>query len=68
MENDPEYWDWESAESQPASSDGGLEVVIRLTDAEADLLLASAEAAGMRITEFIRTAAVEKAATPGLVR
>jgi hypothetical protein len=67
MEHDPDYWDWDSAEEHPGLPTAELEIVVRLTGAEAKAILSAARSVGMKSPDFLREAALEKARTAASV-
>jgi hypothetical protein len=61
---DPEQWDWDSAELVGPSSPGGrgADVTVALDRQEFRLVARAAKARGAKLTDFMRKAAVEQAA------
>lgn len=60
LEN-PDNWDWENAEEVVPTQEPGAVVARRFSGAEFDRLDKAAERSAMRLTDFIREAALEKA-------
>jgi hypothetical protein len=67
LENDEDQWDWEHAEvAQPSPPEHrGARVLVRFAPEDFDLLDEAADLAGERLTEFIRKAALARAAGIG---
>jgi hypothetical protein len=61
MEEDPDYWDWDSAEVHPPVVRRGGRITVRVEDDDLRALLAAASAADMTVVEYVRAAALEKA-------
>ncbi len=57
----PAAWDLERAEKRPAVKSPRAVVSVALPRSDFELVSAAAERAGMRLSEFIRKAAMEKA-------
>jgi hypothetical protein len=60
---DPDTWDWESAEVHPPVENPGARVSVRFTAAELGVVERAAEQAGMKLTAYIRAAALAHAQT-----
>ncbi len=58
-----ENWDWTHAEAQPPSTRPGIILRVRFDSANAEQVLAAAEAAGISAIEFVRRAAIARATT-----
>ena len=63
---DPESWAWDTAVVMPPVPDAGAVVAVRFAGEDFKRIAREAEAAGMRLTEFIRQGALEKAARGAL--
>jgi hypothetical protein len=57
----PDYWDWDSAETHPPVEQRGARIAVRVEGDDLKALLAAANAADMTVVEYVRTAALEKA-------
>jgi hypothetical protein len=58
---DPNTWDWDSAEAHPGTPNPGIVLEVRFQGTDADVVLGAAEAAGMGAIEFVRQAAIAAA-------
>ena len=58
---DPDNWDWDSAEVMPPVPNAGAAVLVTFAGEDFDRVAREAKAAGMKLTGFIREAALEKA-------
>jgi hypothetical protein len=58
---DPETWDWESAEEHPPVQTPGARVPVRFSAAELGVLERAAEQAGLKLTAYVRAAALARA-------
>lgn len=58
---DPDHWDWDSAEVHPAVERPGARISVRVAGDDLAALLAAASAAGMTLAAYVRAAALEKA-------
>jgi hypothetical protein len=61
MEEDPDYWDWDSAEVHQPVEPRGARITVRVEGDDLKALLAAASAADMTAVEYVRAAALEKA-------
>lgn len=59
---DPDNWDWDSAQEMPPVKNPRASVRVAFDLRDFELVADGAEQAGLKLTEFIRTAALEKAA------
>jgi hypothetical protein len=60
---DPEHWDWDSAESHPGNPIPGIVLRVRFQGDDARLVLAAAKAARTGAIEYVRQAAIQAAKT-----
>jgi hypothetical protein len=58
---DPESWDWESAERHPPNLNAGAVVRVRLTGQDFRAIAQAARAADMTLADFVRDAAISRA-------
>jgi len=58
---DPETWDWESAEEHAPVNAPGARVSVRFSAAELGMLERAAEQAGLKLTAYVRAAALAQA-------
>jgi hypothetical protein len=62
---DPDSWDWESAERGTPHSQASAVVRVRLRGEDFRAVAAAARAAGQTLASFVGQAAVERACDPG---
>ncbi|MHB8574132.1 MAG: hypothetical protein ACYDCQ_02255 [Dehalococcoidia bacterium] len=58
---DPQNWDWSQAERRPGSGASRAVVSVAFPATDFDLVSEAAERMGVKLSQFIRAAAVEKA-------
>ena len=63
---DPESWDWESAAEHPAVETPSARVSVRFSADELGVLERAAEQAGIKLTAYIRAAALARAQSAAL--
>jgi hypothetical protein len=56
--HNPESWDWERAESRPGRKKRRAVVSVAFNREDFDMVAAFAERAGMKLSQFIRSAAI----------
>jgi hypothetical protein len=55
---DPETWDWESAKEHPPVESPSARVSVRFSAAKLGVLERAAEQAGLKLTAYVRAAAL----------
>jgi len=61
----PDAWDWDAAETRPPSPLQGIRVLVRFSPADFDRVSCGAKRRGESLIDFIRSAALERAAQSG---